>query len=415
MNQSDTNETTPLAAKPNRKTSDPDLKEHLRHVLEEEIRHPDGDGKASSLTGLRNATHSLRHRLALGRFGNLGRSKQAAFTRELSLLLRTGMPILDALRSIGTRTQDPKVKDVVLHCGTQLEAGKPLSEALKDFPASFSTLYVNMVKAGEDSGKLEMVLERLADHAERENEIRGKIGTMMIYPVFILVFAGLICGILTAVTIPVFRRLTDEFGADLPFITRALVGLAHWLPQVWFLGLLVLVGIGIVYVVLARTSVGALLIDRVKLYVPVLGQLHRKILAARFSRTFALLYESGISILRALRTTEETIGNTAAARDIAGMRRQIEEGESLQHALTRTALFPPLMVEMISVGEQSGQLHDVLPLLAERYEKEVDRRIETVVRLLEPIVIIVLGLIVATVFAAFFIPYLRILSAAGRL
>ncbi len=406
-----------MAARNN--TGDPEqvskgLSEHVREVIEREIRQHGGRRfeAESSLADLDVRRTSILERDLLWRVRPVTLRQVSSFTRELSILLAAGVPLLAALRNLGGRVRHQKFRQVVYRVGLMVENGHPFWEALSQFPGVFSRLYVNTVKSGEISGRLDVVLAKVAGHLEKEGMLLRKLWSAMIYPTVVVVVAIAIILFLTTYTMPVFIDLFRDFNADMPLITQWVMTFAEWLPQYWYLAVISPLILVVLYQALNSTYPGRLLFDRAKISLPVVGGIVKKVTAARFARTFAILDDSGVPILECLQIIRQTVGNEIVALDVDKLRESIEGGQSLERAVNRTRAFPPLLLDMLVVGEQSGRLNSILPQIADVYEEEVDIVMASIGSIIEPALILTMGIFVAVVFSAFFLPYLNLLNSA---
>lgn len=390
------------------------ITDHIRSVLRDEIGEQEVTGRRPFTSELKEQKGSVWSNDILWPLRHVNRREIGAFCREMSILLRAGVPILEGLRNVSRRTANTKLHHVLLRMGVMIENGHAFWEALERFPSVFPPLFVSSVRAGEVSGSIDAVLGRLAAYYEREYELRRRVGAALVYPGIIIVLAIAVCVVLSIFIMPVFVRLVEDFDADMPVLTEGIVNAVKLFPHVW--GYVVAIPV-ILYIfyrfVLKKTLPGRLLIDRTKLAMPVIGSVSRKIMAARFARTFSILYHSGVPIIDALDIAHKAVGNEVAGLQMQDMRKSIERGESLEDSLKGQRAFPPLMVDMMIVGERSGRLGDVLPQIADIYEEDVSVTMSTIGPIIEPLLILAMGVIVAVVFAAFFLPYIRVLSAAG--
>jgi type IV pilus assembly protein PilC len=293
-----------------------------------------------------------------------------------------------------------------------VQGGSTFSEGLAQHPRLFNDLYVNMVKAGELGGVLEVVLTRLAEFQEKAQKIKNKVVAAMVYPIIVLFLALAIMSFLLVFIVPKFEAIFHDMLGDkpLPAITLFVIAVSSFMQNHWaiLLGLVVAVFIG--YKLAARTRAGRAALDRVKLRAPLFGDLIRKTSISRFSRTLGTLVTSGVPILQALNITQETAGNTVIARAISQVHDSVKEGESIVQPLEASGAFPPMVISMIDVGEETGQLPEMLLKIAEVYDDEVDNSVAALTSLLEPIMIVLLALIVGTIVIALFMPLISIIS-----
>ncbi|MEM6886083.1 MAG: type II secretion system F family protein [Verrucomicrobiota bacterium] len=334
------------------------------------------------------------------------------FTRQLATLIDAGLPLLRSLKTLSKQEKNPTLRETMAHLSDSVESGNTFSEALAQHPKIFNKLYVNMVKAGELGGVLEIVLTRLAEFQEKAQRIKGKVVSAMVYPIVVLFIAIGIMAFLLLFIVPKFEKIFDEMleGEPLPVLTQIVVDISRFVKdQFLIIGGAVLL-IVVVYQVCKRTPAGAIILDRLKLKLPVFGDLITKTSIARFSRTLGTLVTSGVPILQALSITKETAGNVVLSSAINDVHESVKEGESMVSPLEASGLFPPMVISMIQVGEETGQLPVMLNKVADVYEEEVDVAVAGLTSLLEPIMIVFLALVVGTIVIALFLPLVTIIQ-----
>jgi type IV pilus assembly protein PilC len=344
-----------------------------------------------------------------------GRVKMAiltTFTRQLATLIDAGLPLMRSLNTLAKQERNAVMRSTMLHLATSVESGSTFSEALSLHPGIFNKLYVNMVKAGELGGVLEIVLTRLAEFQEKSQKIKGKVQAAMIYPIVVLVIASAILSFLLTFIVPKFQQIfTDALpGKPLPGITLFVIGCSNLLTSQWYY---VLGGIAVIvfgYKIFASTTVGVMILDRITLRLPIFGDLMSKTSIARFSRTLGTLISSGVPILQALNITRETAGNTVVAGAIGKIHDSVKEGESVVGPMEACGVFPPIVTSMVQVGEETGQLPDMLVKVADVYEAEVDNVVTGLTSILEPIMIVMLAVIVGTIVIALFMPMVALIT-----
>jgi type IV pilus assembly protein PilC len=334
------------------------------------------------------------------------------FTRQLATLIDAGLPLLRGLNVLAKQERDSVLKSTINKLADSVQGGSTFSEGLAQHPRLFNDLYVNMVKAGELGGVLEVVLTRLAEFQEKAQKIKNKVVAAMVYPIIVLVLALAIMTFLMIFIVPRFEAIFHEMLGDkpLPAITLFVIGVSDFMQKHWAILLGAVVGIFVAYKVAARTRAGRGILDRIKLRAPLFGDLIRKTSISRFSRTLGTLVTSGVPILQALTITRETAGNTVIARAISQVHDSVKEGESIVQPLEASRAFPPMVISMIDVGEETGQLPEMLLKIAEVYDDEVDNSVAALTSLLEPIMIVFLALIVGTIVIALFMPLISIIS-----
>lgn len=334
------------------------------------------------------------------------------FTRQLATLIDAGLPLLRSLNTLAKQERNVVMRNTMSTLATSVESGSTFSEALAAHPGIFNKLYVNMVKAGELGGVLEIVLTRLAEFQEKSQKIKGKVVSAMVYPIVVLVIAVAILSFLLVFIVPKFQQIyTDALpGKPLPGITLFVIGLSHILVAQWYIpiGLIVLIVVG--YKLAAGTPAGSAVIDRIKLRMPVFGDLISKTAISRFSRTLGTLISSGVPILQALNITRETAGNHVVANAISKIHDSVKEGESVVGPMEASGVFPPMVTSMVQVGEETGQLPDMLVKVADVYEGEVDNVVTGLTSILEPIMIVFLAVIVGTIVIALFMPMVGLIT-----
>jgi type IV pilus assembly protein PilC len=334
----------------------------------------------------------------------------AVFTRQFSVMIDAGLPLVQCLEILGTQEEDKNFGRVILETRSEVENGASLADAMRKNPKVFDALFTNMIAAGEAGGILDTILKRLATYIEKAVKLKNQVQSAMIYPIAIIVIATVVVGVILWKVIPTFATLFAGLGAELPLPTRVVIGLSNGLVR---FGPFVLVGLGgLVFGLRAyyNTPGGRMAIDGLLLKAPVLGPMFRKIAVARFCRTLATLLASGVSILEALDITAKTAGNAVVERALNMTRKSIEGGETIAMPLKETAVFPPMVVQMISVGEATGALDTMLGKIADFYEEEVDVAVAGLLTLLEPLMIAVLGGIVGGIVIAMYMPIFALIS-----
>jgi type IV pilus assembly protein PilC len=334
------------------------------------------------------------------------------FTRQLATLIDAGLPLLRSLNVLAKQERDGVLKNTINTLADSVQGGSTFSESLEQHPVIFNKLYVNMVKAGELGGVLELVLGRLAEFQEKAQKIKNKVVGAMVYPVIVLLLATGIMGFLLVFIVPKFQTIFHEMlgNKPLPAITQFVINVSNFVKNHGFILVGIIVFVIAAYKFIARTSAGRHVIDRIKLRMPLFGNLIRKSAVSRFSRTLGTLVTSGVPILQALNITRETAGNSVIADAITKVHDSVKEGESIVQPLEASAAFPPMVVSMIDVGEETGQLPEMLLKIAEVYDDEVDNAVAGLTSMLEPIMIVVLALVVGTIVIALFTPLISIIS-----
>jgi type IV pilus assembly protein PilC len=334
------------------------------------------------------------------------------FTRQLATLIDSGLPLLRGLNVLAKQERDPVLKSTINKLADAVQSGSTFSDGLAQHPRIFNDLYVNMVKAGEVGGVLEVVLTRLAEFHEKAAKIKNKVKSAMVYPVIVMTLAMAIMAFLLVFIVPKFEQIFHDMLGDkpLPTITLFVISVSKFVQEHWLILLGAMIAIGAALNFAKRTRAGRLLVDRFKLRMPLFGDLLRKTAISRFTRTLGTLVTSGVPILQALNITRETAGNTVIARAISQVHDSVKEGESIVQPLEASGAFPPMVISMIDVGEETGQLPEMLLKIAEVYDDEVDNSVAGLVSMLEPIMIVFLALVVGTIVIALFLPLISIIS-----
>jgi type IV pilus assembly protein PilC len=334
------------------------------------------------------------------------------FTRQLATLIDSGLPLLRSLNVLAKQERDAVLKNTINKLADAVQGGSTFSDGLAQHPVIFNDLYVNMVKAGEVGGVLEVVLARLAEFQEKAQKIKNKVVAAMVYPMIVMVMAIAIMSFLLVFIVPKFEAIFHDMLGDkpLPTITLFVIGVSNFVKNHGLILLGAVIVLIAAYKFFARTRGGRLLIDRIKLHMPLSGDLIRKTAISRFARTLGTLVTSGVPILQALNITRETAGNTVIARAINQVHDSVKEGESIVQPLEASGAFPPMVISMIDVGEETGQLPEMLLKIAEVYDDEVDNSVAGLTSMLEPIMIVFLALVVGTIVIALFLPLISIIS-----
>lgn len=334
------------------------------------------------------------------------------FTRQLATLIDAGLPLLRGLTVLAKQEKDPVLRNTINALADAVQGGSTFSESMGQHPRIFNKLYINMVKAGELGGVLELVLNRLAEFQEKAQKIKNKVVAAMAYPVIVLIIALAIMLFLLAFIVPKFEQIFKDMlgNKPLPALTQAVIDASNLVKGNWPYLLAGAVVIIVIYRFIAQSPGGRVMIDRIKLRLPLLGDLSRKSAISRFSRTLGTLVTSGVPILQALNITRDTAGNAIVADAVTKVHDAVKEGESIVQPLEASGVFPPMVISMVDVGEETGQLPEMLMKIAEVYDDEVDNAVEGLTSLLEPIMIVLLALIVGTIVIALFMPLISIIE-----
>jgi type IV pilus assembly protein PilC len=347
--------------------------------------------------------------------GWVGTKQLCSFTRQLSTLQDAGLPILRSIRILEQQQKPGMLRNVLKQITEDVEGGATLSEAMSRHPKAFDRLYCNMVAAGEAGGVLDVILQRLADFLEKAQKLKRKIIGAMIYPSVVITIAGLIVTFIMVQVVPKFKEIFSDFGTKLPAVTQFLIDTSTWFatgtPPGWVVILLTPLFLFIAFKLIRQSEGGRFVSDTVFLKVPVLGQLLGKSSVARFTRTLGTLVAAGVPILEALSITRATSGNEVYARMLSKVHDAIREGDSFANPLRASKTVDPIVVNMVDVGEETGELDKMLMKVADNYDDEVDTLVASLVSLLEPIMVVCLGLIVGFIVVALFLPLVTLIQS----
>lgn len=332
------------------------------------------------------------------------------FTRQLSTLQDAGLPILRSLRILEGQLKPGALKNSLLNVVEDIESGATLSEAMAKQPKAFDNLYVNMVKAGEAGGALEVILQRLADFKERAQSLKKRVQGAMIYPVAVIVVAtAIVTGIMIFI-IPKFKKIFDDFGSDLPWMTEILIQASDFIGKYWYLLFALPVAGWLFLKIIRKNKTGEYIADWVSLRIPLTGKIQRKAIIARISRTLGTLIASGVPILDALIIARDTAGNAVFRKAFEHIYAAIREGEPMAVPLKETRIADDIVVNMVDVGEETGALDTMLYKVADVYDEEVRVLVDGLIKLLEPLITVVLGLFVGFIVIALFLPLIQLLN-----
>ncbi len=342
------------------------------------------------------------------------------FTRQLATLIDSGLPLLRSLTVLEKQEPNPVLRATVAALAENVQGGSTFSESLAQHPKIFNKLYVNMVKAGELGGVLEIVLNRLAEYQEKAQKLKNKIVSAMVYPVIVMFIAVAILVFLMIFIVPKFKEMFANTDQELPMISKIVFGTSEFflarplvLPNIVFV--FIAVGIGVfLFNLWGRSKGGRKAIDSAKLHLPILGDIQRKSAVSRFSRTLGTLVTSGVPILQALNITRDTAGNVVISQAIEKVHEAVKEGETIVTPLQASGVFPNMVISMVDVGEETGQLPEMLLKVADVYDDEVDNAVTALTSILEPIMIVFLALIVGSVVFALFLPLIKMISTMGN-
>ena len=344
---------------------------------------------------------------------SLGKVKSkdlCAFTRQLSTLQDAGLPVLRSLKILEGQCKPGPLKNSLMGTVEDIESGSTLSEAMAKQPKAFDELYVNMVRAGEAGGALELILQRLADFKERAQSLKRKVQGAMIYPVVVVMVATLIVGFIMVYIIPKFKAIFEGFGTELPKITEVLISTSDFVAAYWFLGPVLPIAFVLMIRIIKKNKTGEYIVDMIMLKIPVLGKIIQKSTTARIMRTLGTLIASGVPILEAITIARDTSGNAVFKRAFDNIYAAIREGESIAVPLKEARIVDDLVVNMVDVGEETGALDNMMYKVADVYDEEVAVLVDAMIKLLEPLLVVVLGLVVGFIVIALFMPLIKLLN-----
>lgn len=363
-------------------------------------------------TSITEKTKSSRFAEFLSGLKGVSLKSKVMFSRQLSTMISSGLSITRALKILSEqeRPKNKKFAEIISAVSADIEDGLSFSAALKKFPKVFSTIYVSLVESGEASGKLDEVLDRLATQLEKDYDLKSKIKGAMMYPVFILVVMGVVGVVVVIFVMPQLKSLFQESGAQLPFLTKVLLATSDFVRGFWYVVILAIVGLVFLIRYILKSEKGRLAWDFIKIKIPVSGKLTKDIYMARFTRTLGTLISSGLPILDSLIIVSDTVGNVHYKKAILQASKQVENGVSLAEPLEANKLFPTMVSHMIEVGEKTGSVDKILTKLSEFFDNEVNNAVNTLSTLLEPVLLVIMGLGVGLAVGAILLPIYKLAS-----
>lgn len=335
------------------------------------------------------------------------------FSRQLATMVDAGIPLVGALDILGDQMENKNFGTVILTVRNDVETGSSLSDALGKHKKIFSVLFINMVKAGESSGMLDEILDRLAAYLEKTSSLQKKVHSAMVYPAVVSGMAMLITIVLLWKVVPVFKTIFEGFGAKLPVPTMVLISISEFLQKYLILIAIGLTVLGFLFKRYIGTEKGRTAVDGIMLNMPIFGILFRKVAISKFTRTLSTLIKSGVPILSALEIVGKTSGNKVVEIAIDGVRASVREGESIAEPLAKSKIFPSMVTRMVSVGEQSGELEKMLSKIADFYDEQVDTAVSGLTSMIEPLIIAFLGIVIGSIVICMFLPIFKITSVVG--
>lgn len=336
------------------------------------------------------------------------------FSRQLATMIDSGVPLVQALGILAEQIENIGLKEIVVSVRQDIEAGMSFYDALAKHTAVFSELYINMAKAGEASGTLNDVLDRLATYLEKTAALNRKIKSALVYPAILVGMAVVITGGLLLKVVPVFKEIFASFGSKLPLPTRILIEISNFLTSYFFVFVVLIIVLGFLFKKYINTVNGRYNFDALKLRAPIIGKLFHKVALAKFSRTFSTLVKSGVAILNALDIVGKTSGNKVIEEAVISCRSAVRDGELISKQLGKSKVFPPMVCRMIGVGEQTGQLEKMLSKIADFYDEQVDAAVTALTSMIEPIVIAFLGIVIGGIVISLFLPIFKITELIAK-
>ena len=332
------------------------------------------------------------------------------FTRQLSVMIDAGLPIVQCLEILASQQENKRFQEILYNIKANVEEGMTFADSLRRHPKIFNPLYTNLVEAGETGGIMDTILQRLSLYIEKSQSIKRQVKSAMIYPAVILSVTVIVIVVLMIWVIPAFAKIFEGMGAELPTLTKFVINMSYFVKDYFLIVIAVVGGIIALLYYYYQTKQGRMVIDRIKLNLPVFGDLLRKVSIARFTRTLGTLISSGVSILDALEITARTSGNAVIEKAVMKTRESIAEGKTIAEPLKETDEFPPMVTSMIGVGEQTGALDTMLQKIADFYDEEVDVAVAGLTALLEPVMIVVLGVVIGFIVIAMYLPEFQLIG-----
>src|SRR5206468_7932690 len=382
--------------------------------IEKVAEKPGKKGKPAAKAGKKGGGVNINIKIP-GLSGRVKSKVLTTFTRQLATLVDAGLPLLRGLRVLEKQERNPTLKNIIAELALSIEGGSTFSEGLAQHPKVFNRLFVNMVKAGELGGVLEVVLTRLSEFMEKAQKIKGKVIAAMFYPVAVLVVATAILTILMVKVVPQFKAVFEGMveGAALPAFTRLVMGISEAIKDhIGYTALGVVIFV-VLFLLFIKTKFGRRVWDKFKLKMPIIGPVISKVAISRFTRTLGTLVSSGVPILQALNIVKETAGNVIVSNAVMAVHESVKEGETITAPLEASRVFPPMVISMVDVGEQTGALPEMLLKIADNYDDEVDNAVAAMTSLLEPIMIVFLAVVVGSIVIAMFLPLIDLMNTMG--
>ena len=373
-----------------------------------------GGSSSGSGSGVKKSG-GLNMNISLGA-PKIKRKDLTTFTRQLAILLDAGLPLIRSLRTLERQSKNVGIKTILNKVATSVEGGSTYSEALAQHPKSFDKLYLNMIRAGEAAGKMEVILNRLAEFMEKASRIAGKVKSALVYPIMVLLIAGAITAGLMVFIVPKFEKIFDDLlgGESLPEITQLVIGISRWMQSNILVAIIIIGAVIAGFILANKTKPGKYFFDMCKYRMPLFGPIISKSAISKFARTLGTLMGSGVPVLNALQIVRDTAGNDLVANAVQKVHDAVKEGEAMAPPLSATKIFPEMVISMIEVGEETGKLPEMLEKIANTYDEEVDNAVSALTSMIEPIMIIFLAVVVGGIVIALFMPLIKIIETLGK-
>lgn len=346
--------------------------------------------------------------------GGVSVSERAMMTRQLATLLKANIPLVEALAAVADQVEQPTLKEALVDIKNMVNEGLSLHKGLAKYPKIFTHIYVTMCEAGEASGTLDVILMRLAEFTEAENELNSKVKSAMLYPVIMVAFVTLMLAVMFIFVIPKMEAIFESAELQLPWYTKVIIGISGFLVNYWMIVLAAIFGGMFLFRNWKSSEAGSKQYDALILKVPVVGKLARLVAVSRFTRTLATLLTGGVPMLQAMDIVKNVVGNSVLANAIEDARNNISEGESVAQPLKRSGEFPPIVTHMITIGEKTGELETMLTQVSDSYDFQVKTQISGLTSLLEPLMIIMMGVVIGIIVFAIMVPMFQMASIANR-
>lgn len=362
-----------------------------------------------TVTSVRKKQKELSLKIGTG----IKRIDISRFTRQFATMIGSGLPMIQCLEILAAQVESPEMRKVINKVKDSVQSGSTLADALAKHPKVFDQLYTNMVEAGEMGGALDVILVRLANYREKADALIRKVRGAMMYPAVVVVVAIAVTTAMLAFVVPVFAKMFTSLGSQLPTPTLVVLAISNFLQSYYYIIILGMIGLGVAFRFYAKTPDGRLNVDKAMLKMPAIGTLIRKSAIARFARTLGTLLSSGVSILDALEITAKTAGNRVIHDAIKKSVLSIAEGDTITSPLKETGVFPPMVTQMIAVGEKTGGLDEMLNKIADFYDEEVDAAVSALTSIIEPVVIVFMGIVIGGILIAMYLPMFDIIGKIG--